>query len=163
MPFLPTNRQEMLDFGWEQCDFVYVIGDAYVDHPSFGHAIISRVLESHGYSVGIISQPDWKNPKSIDVFGRPRLGFLVTAGNMDSMVNHYSVAKHRRATDAFSPGGIMGKKLTRVQINFVNESLLGEVIRIFGAEKDGQVLLYGENSRGRAFEASAELVQREQG
>ena len=75
MNFLPITKQEMLDRGWEQCDFVYVIGDAYVHHPSFGHAIISRILESHGYSVGIISQPDWKNPKSIDVFGRPRLGF----------------------------------------------------------------------------------------
>ena len=91
MSFLPINKQEMLDRGWEQCDFVYVIGDAYVDHHSFGHAIISRILESHGYSVGIISQPDWKNPKSIDIFGRPRLGFLVSGGNMDSMVNHYSV------------------------------------------------------------------------
>ena len=88
MAFLPITKQEMLDRGWTQCDFVYVIGDAYVDHPSFGHAIISRVLESHGYSVGIISQPNWKNPKSIDVFGRPRLGFLVSGGNMDSMVNH---------------------------------------------------------------------------
>ena len=91
MEFLPITRREMLDRGWDACDFVYIIGDAYVDHPSFGHAIISRVLESHGYNVGIISQPDWKDPKSIDVFGRPRLGFLVSGGNMDSMVNHYSV------------------------------------------------------------------------
>ena len=91
MAFLPITKQEMEDRGWTQCDFVYVIGDAYVDHPSFGHAIISRVLESHGYTVGIISQPDWRSSKSIDVFGRPRLGFLVSGGNMDSMVNHYSV------------------------------------------------------------------------
>ncbi|MGM9659132.1 MAG: YgiQ family radical SAM protein, partial [Faecousia sp.] len=98
MAFLPITKQEMQERGWESCDFVYVIGDAYVDHPSFGHAIISRVLEAHGYSVGIISQPDWKNPKSIDVFGRPRLGFLVSGGNMDSMVNHYSVTKHKRKT-----------------------------------------------------------------
>ena len=83
----------MIERGWDSVDFVYVIGDAYVDHPSFGHAIISRVLESHGYRVGIISQPDWKNKKSIQVFGEPRLGFLVSAGNMDSMVNHYSVSK----------------------------------------------------------------------
>lgn len=112
MEFLPITRREMLDRGWDACDFVYIIGDAYVDHPSFGHAIISRVLESHGYNVGIISQPDWKNPKSIDVFGRPRLGFLVSGGNMDSMVNHYSVTKHHRKTDAFTPGGVMGKRRT---------------------------------------------------
>lgn len=100
----------MIERGWNSVDFVYVIGDAYVDHPSFGHAIISRVLESHGYRVGIISQPDWKNKKSIQVFGEPRLGFLVSAGNMDSMVNHYSVSKKRRKTDAYTPGGKMGKR-----------------------------------------------------
>ena len=100
----------MIERGWDSVDFVYVIGDAYVDHPSFGHAIISRVLESHGYRVGIISQPDWKNKKSIQVFGDPRLGFLVSAGNMDSMVNHYSVSKKRRKTDAYTPGGEMGKR-----------------------------------------------------
>ncbi len=120
MSFLPINKQEMLDRGWESCDFVYIIGDAYVDHPSFGHAIISRVLESHGYSVGIISQPDWKNPKSIDTFGRPRLGFLVSGGNMDSMVNHYSVTKHRRKTDAFTPGGVMGKRPDYATIVYCN-------------------------------------------
>ena len=80
--------------GWEQCDFVYVIGDAYVDHTSFGPAIISRVLESHGYKVGIISQPDWKDEASITILGKPRLGFLVCGGNMDTMVNHYTVAKN---------------------------------------------------------------------
>ena len=89
--FLPVSRQDMEERGIDQLDFVYVIGDAYVDHPSFGHAIISRVLESRGYQVGIISQPDWKDPDSIDVFGRPRLGFLISGGNMDSMVNHYYV------------------------------------------------------------------------
>lgn len=98
--FLPVSRKEMKERGMEQLDFVYVIGDAYVDHPSFGHAIISRLLEAHGYTVGIISQPDWKNDESIAVFGEPRLGFLVSAGNMDSMVNHYSVSKKRRQTDA---------------------------------------------------------------
>ena len=87
------SREDMEKRGWDQCDFVYVCGDAYVDHPSFGHAIISRLLEAHGYQVGIISQPDWKNKDSITVLGEPRLGFLVTAGNMDSMVNHYSVSK----------------------------------------------------------------------
>ena len=100
----------MIERGWDKVDFVYVIGDAYVDHPSFGHAVISRVLESHGYRVGIISQPDWKDPESIQVFGEPRLGFLVSAGNMDSMVNHYSVSKKHRKTDAYTPGGEMGKR-----------------------------------------------------
>ena len=99
MEFLPITKQEMLERGIAQPDFVYVIGDAYVDHPSFGHAIISRILESHGYSVVIISQPDWRNPKSIDIFGRPRLGFLVSGGNMDSMVNHYSVFRRCRVTE----------------------------------------------------------------
>ncbi len=100
----------MIERGWDSVDFAYVIGDAYVDHPSFGHAVISRVLESHGYRVGIISQPDWKDPESIQVFGEPRLGFLVSAGNMDSMVNHYSVSKKHRKTDAYTPGGEMGKR-----------------------------------------------------
>ena len=100
----------MIERGWDYVDFVYVIGDAYVDHPSFGHAIISRVLESRGYRVGIISQPDWKRPESIQVFGEPRLGFFVSAGNMDSMVNHYSVSKKHRKTDAYTPGGEMGRR-----------------------------------------------------
>ena len=108
--FLPINQSDMNRRGWTQCDFVYVVGDAYVDHPSFGHAIISRVLEAHGYKVGIISQPDWKNPDSISILGEPRLGFLVCGGNMDSMVNHYSVSRHHRKTDAYTPGGLMGKR-----------------------------------------------------
>lgn len=106
--FLPVSRQEMEERGWDAVDFVYISGDAYVDHPSFGHAIITRVLEAHGYRVGVIAQPDWKEPSSVTEFGEPRLGFLVSAGNMDSMVNHYSVSKKRRKTDAFSPGGAMG-------------------------------------------------------
>ena len=137
MEFLPITRREMLDRGWDTCDFVYIIGDAYVDHPSFGHAIISRVLESHGYNVGIISQPDWKNPKSIDVFGRPRLGFLVSGGNMDSMVNHYSVTKHHRKTDAFTPGGIMGKRpdyATTVYCNLIRQTYKDVPILIGGIE-----------------------------
>ena len=137
MEFLPITRREMLDRGWDVCDFVYIIGDAYVDHPSFGHAIISRVLESHGYNVGIISQPDWKNPKSIDVFGRPRLGFLVSGGNMDSMVNHYSVTKHRRKTDAFTPGGVMGKRpdyATTVYCNLIRQTYKDVPILIGGIE-----------------------------
>ena len=108
--FLPVSRKEMNERGWDQVDFVYISGDAYVDHPSFGHAIITRLLESRGYRVGIIAQPDWKSPDSVTVFGEPRLGFLVSAGNMDSMVNHYSVSKKRRKTDAYTPGGVMGKR-----------------------------------------------------
>ena len=91
--YLPINKEDMKKRGWEQCDFVYISGDAYVDHPSFGPAIISRLLESHGYQVGIIAQPDFRHAESIMALGEPRLGFLVSAGNMDSMVNHYSVAK----------------------------------------------------------------------
>ena len=137
MSFLPINKQEMLERSWESCDFVYIIGDAYVDHPSFGHAIISRVLESHGYSVGIISQPDWKDPKSIDILGRPRLGFLVSGGNMDSMVNHYSVTKHKRQTDAFTPGGAMGKRpdyATVVYCNLIRQRYKDVPILIGGIE-----------------------------
>ena len=102
------NRREMRNRGWDAVDFVYVVGDAYVDHPSFGCAIIARLLEANGYRVGIVAQPDWRDPKSIDVFGEPSLGFLVSSGNMDSMVNHYTVAKKRRKSDAYSPGGKMG-------------------------------------------------------
>ncbi len=108
--YLPVCWEDCVQLGWEWVDFVYVIGDAYVDHPSFGHAIISRVLEAHGFRVGILPQPDWKRKESITVFGRPRLGFLVTGGNMDSMVNHYSVSKKRRQTDAYTPGGVIGKR-----------------------------------------------------
>ena len=108
--FLPVSRQDMKKRGIEQLDFVYISGDAYVDHPSFGHAIITRTLEANGFSIGIIAQPDWRKPESVQVFGEPRLGFLVSAGNMDSMVNHYSVSKKRRKTDAYTPGGEMGKR-----------------------------------------------------
>jgi len=137
MEFLPITKQEMLERGIAQPDFVYVIGDAYVDHPSFGHAIISRILESHGYSVVIISQPDWRNPKSIDIFGRPRLGFLVSGGNMDSMVNHYSVTRHRRKTDSFTPGGVMGKRpdyATIVYCNLIRQTYKDVPILIGGIE-----------------------------
>ena len=137
MEFLPITKQEMLERGIAQPDFVYVIGDAYVDHPSFGHAIISRILENHGYSVVIISQPDWRNPKSIDIFGRPRLGFLVSGGNMDSMVNHYSVTRHRRKTDSFTPGGIMGKRpdyATVVYCNLIRQTYKDVPILIGGIE-----------------------------
>lgn len=121
MAFLPVTREEMLERGWEQPDFVLVTGDAYVDHPSFGHAIISRVLESRGYKVAILSQPDWKSTKDFMRFGRPRLGFLVNSGNVDSMVNHYSVFKHRRKTDSYSPGGVAGKRPDRAVIVYCNK------------------------------------------
>ncbi len=135
--FLPICRQDMLDRGWEQLDFVYVSGDAYVDHPSFGHAIISRILESHGYKVGIIAQPDWKDKDSISEYGEPRLGFLVSGGNMDSMVNHYSVSKKRRANDAFTPGGVMGKRpdyATVVYCNLIRQTYKKTPIIIGGIE-----------------------------
>ena len=118
--FLPVTREEMKKRGWEQVDFVYVSGDAYVDHPSFGAAIIGRLLESRGYRVGMIPQPDWRRKESIQVFGRPRLGFLVTAGNMDSMVNHYTVSKKHRQKDAYSPGGQMGLRPDRAVVVYSN-------------------------------------------
>ena len=135
--FLPISNRDMKARGWEQCDFVYIIGDAYVDHPSFGHAIISRVLEAAGYKVGIISQPDWKNPQSINALGEPRLGFLVMGGNMDSMVNHYSVSKKRRKTDAFTPGGVMGKRpdyAVTVYCNLIRRTYPKKPILIGGIE-----------------------------
>lgn len=118
--FLPVTKHEIKERGWQQADFVYVTGDAYVDHPSFGTAIISRLLESRGYKVAIISQPDWKKKESIQVFGEPRLGFLVSAGNMDSMVNHYTVSGKHRQKDAYSPGGKMGLRPDRAVIVYSN-------------------------------------------
>ena len=118
--FLPICRQDMIDRGWEQVDFVYISGDAYVDHPSFGHAIITRELEAFGYKVGIIAQPDWKDKNSIMIYGEPRLGFLVSAGNMDSMVNHYSVSNKRRSKDSLTPGGVMGKRPDYATIVYSN-------------------------------------------
>ena len=135
--FLPITKEDMTRRGWDQVDFVYVIGDAYVDHPSFGPAIISRVLEAEGYRVGIISQPDWKDPQSIQVLGEPRLAFLVSAGNMDSMVNHYSVSKKRRSKDFFTPGGVMGKRpdhATVVYGNLIRRSYPRKAMIIGGIE-----------------------------
>ena len=120
MGFLPMDKQEMLARGWDHVDFAYVCGDAYVDHPSFGCAIIARLLEANGYRVGIIAQPDWRDPASVAEFGEPRLGFLVSAGNMDSMVNHFTVAKKRRRTDAYSPGGATGLRPDRACIVYGN-------------------------------------------
>ncbi|MBQ4233836.1 MAG: YgiQ family radical SAM protein, partial [Firmicutes bacterium] len=135
--FLPICPEDMKKRGWDQADFVYVIGDAYVDHSSFGPAIISRVLESRGYKVAIISQPDYSDPKSIAVFGKPRLGFLVSAGNMDSMVNHYTVNKKPRSTDSYSPGGKAGLRpnyATIVYCNLINRLFKDSPVIIGGIE-----------------------------
>ena len=110
----------MRERGWDAVDFVYVCGDAYVDHPSFGSAIITRLLEARGYRVGVIAQPDWRNPESVSTFGEPRLAFLVSAGNMDSLVNHFTVAKKRRRTDAYSPGGKAGLRPDRACVVYGN-------------------------------------------
>ena len=132
--FLPTTAQEMKNRGWDKPDFVYVCGDAYVDHPSFGLSIISRVLEAKGYRVAILSQPDYKSPDAFREFGRPRLGFLVSAGNIDSMVAHYTVAKKKRSYDYYSPGGKMGKRPDRATIVYCNciRQAYGDVPIILG-------------------------------
>lgn len=135
--FLPTTKKEMKALGIEQLDFVYVTGDAYVDHPSFGTAIISRILQAYGYTVGIISQPDWKDDGSINEFGEPKLAFLVSAGNMDSMVNHYTVSKKRRKNDNYTPGGVMGKRpdyATIVYSNLIRHTYKKTPILIGGIE-----------------------------
>ena len=135
--FLPVTRKEMEERGIWQPDFVYITGDAYVDHPSFGAAIITRLLESQGYSVGVIAQPDWKKKESIAVFGEPRLAFLVSAGNMDSMVNHYTVAKKHRKQDAYSPGGCMGLRPDRavtVYSNLIRQTYKDTPIILGGVE-----------------------------
>ena len=111
--FLPISKQDMIDRGWEDVDFVYVSGDAYVDHPAFGAAIITRVLEDAGYRVAFLSQPDWHSVKDFTQFGRPLLGFFVSSGNIDSMVAHYTAAKRKRGEDAYSPGGKNGKRPDR--------------------------------------------------
>ncbi|MBQ4141007.1 MAG: YgiQ family radical SAM protein [Clostridia bacterium] len=132
--FLPINPEEVKARGWDRPDFVYVTGDAYVDHPSFGVAIISRVLEAAGYRVAILAQPDWKTLDDIKRFGRPRLGFLVTAGNVDSMVSHYSVTRHRRSYDYYSPGGKTGLRPDRATIVYSNliRQAFGDVPIILG-------------------------------
>ena len=120
--FLPVDREDMEKRGWGEVDFVLVTGDAYVDHPSFGTAVISRLLESHGYKTAVLSQPEWKNPDDFRKFGRPRLGFLINSGNVDSMVNHYSVFRHRRKRDVYSPGGKTGKRPDRAVIVYSNRA-----------------------------------------
>lgn len=135
--FLPISKKDMKKRGWDTVDFVYIIGDAYVDHSSFGPAIISRVLESRGFRVGIISQPDWTVDESVCVFGVPRLGFLVSGGNMDPMVNHYTVSKKKRKSDAYTPGGVTGKRpdhATVVYCNLIRRTYKNTPIIIGGIE-----------------------------
>ena len=137
MGFLPVTRAEMEARGWDAPDFVFISGDAYVDHPSFGPSIISRVLEAHGYRVAMLAQPDWRDDASVRIFGRPKLGFLVSSGNMDSMVNHYTVAKKRRSFDAYSPGGETGRRpdrATTVYCNLIRKSYRDVPIIIGGIE-----------------------------
>ena len=141
--FLPVTREEMLEKGWQQPDFIYVSGDAYVDHPSFGAAIISRVLENAGYKVAMLSQPDWHSAQSFTVFGRPRLGFLVSSGNIDSMVAHYTAAKKKRSEDAYSPGGKAGLRPDRAVIVYCN--------RIREAYGDVPILIGGLEASLRRF------------
>ena len=113
MAFLPISMEEVTAWGWDAPDFVLVTGDAYVDHNTFGLAIISRVLESHGYRVAILAQPDWHNDRDFTRFGRPKLGFMVNSGNIDSMVAHYTTARKRRSSDAYSPGRKTGYRPDR--------------------------------------------------
>lgn len=137
MSFLPMTMEEVKQRGWEQVDFVYITGDSYVDHPSFGCAIISRVLEAKGYKVAILSQPDWNNHKEFTRFGKPRLGFLITSGNIDSMVAHYTVAKRKRSDDVYTAGGKAGKRPDRavtVYSNIVRKLYPDSVIIIGGLE-----------------------------
>ncbi|MGD9569781.1 MAG: YgiQ family radical SAM protein [Sedimentibacter sp.] len=137
MDFLPINIDDMKKRGWEQCDFVFVTGDAYVDHSSFAVGIISRLLERYGYKIGIIAQPDWKNINSFKKLGEPRLGFLVNSGNIDSMVNHYTTFKKKRSTDAYSPGGAPNLRPDRavtVYSNRIREAYKHAPIIIGGIE-----------------------------
>lgn len=135
MDFLPVCKEDMKKRGWESLDFVYISGDAYVDHPSFGAAIITRILENLGYKVGIIPQPDWKSTKDFTKLGKPRLAFLVSGGNIDSMVNHYTVAKKRRSHDLYSPGGENGHRPDRATIVYCQ--------RLREAYKDVPILIGG--------------------
>ena len=143
MDFLPVSKEDMKKRGWEQLDFVYISGDAYVDHPSFGHAIICRQLERFGYKVGIIAQPDFRSAEDFKRLGKPRLGFLISAGNVDSMVNHYSVFKKRRRTDYYSPGGEAGKRPDRACIVYT--------ARAKEAYRDVPVILGGIEASLRRF------------
>ncbi|MEE3362817.1 MAG: YgiQ family radical SAM protein, partial [Anaerovoracaceae bacterium] len=137
MSFLPVTEKEMKERGWRQPDFVMVTGDAYVDHPSFGTAIISRLLERFGYNVCILAQPDWRSADDFRRFGKPRLGFLISSGSVDSMVNNYSVFKRRRKEDRYSPGGRAGMRPDRavtVYCNRAREAYPGVPVIIGGLE-----------------------------
>ena len=141
--FLPVCAEDVRKRGWDSVDFVYVTGDAYIDHPSFGVSIISRVLEDAGYRVAILAQPDYRTKDAFQIFGRPRLGFLVTAGNIDSMVAHYTVSKKRRSYDYYSPGGKMGLRPDRAVIVYSN--------RIREAYGDVPIILGGLEASLRRF------------
>ena len=117
--FIPISRRDMNEHGWKECDFIFVSGDAYVDHHSFAAALLCRLLEAEGFRTGIIPQPNWKDPSSYTVLGRPRLAFLVGAGSMDSMVAHYTAAKRLRSDDAYSPGGKSGLRPDRATLVYV--------------------------------------------
>ncbi|SDK67085.1 YgiQ family radical SAM protein [Natronincola ferrireducens] len=141
--FLPINKKDMKERGWEELDFVLISGDAYVDHPSFGAAVIGRVLENRGYRVGIIAQPSWKSVEDFKALGKPKLGFLVTAGNIDSMVNHYTVGKKKRTDDLYSPGGKGGYRPDRASIVYSH--------RIKEAYRDVPIILGGIEASLRRF------------
>ena len=117
-PFLPTTREEMDQLGWDSCDVIVVTGDAYVDHPSFGMAIIGRLLESQGFRVGIIAQPDWSSAEAFKALGKPNLYFGVAAGNMDSMINRYTADRRLRHDDAYTPGNVGGKRPDRATLHY---------------------------------------------
>ncbi len=141
--FLPVCREDMINRGWEQLDFLCITGDAYVDHPSFGHAIISRVLERHGYKVGIVALPDWNKKDDFLKMGKPRLAVLVSAGNIDSMVNHYTASKKRRSEDVYAPGNKAGKRPDRATIVYCN--------RIRECFKDTPIIIGGVEASLRRF------------
>ena len=141
--FLPVNAKEARARGWDAPDFVYVTGDAYVDHPSFGLAIISRVLEQAGWRVAMLPQPDWHSCEPFKAYGRPKVGFLVTAGVIDSMVNHYTAAKKKRSEDAYSPGGKAGHRPDRATIVYCN--------RIREAYRDVPIAIGGVEASLRRF------------
>ncbi len=166
LDFLPISQADMKRRGWDYVDFVYVSGDAYVDHPSFGMAIITRLLEAHGYRVGIIAQPNWRDPQSVCTFGEPRLGFLVSSGNMDSMVNHYTVARKRRSQDAYSPGGASGLRpdhATVVYGNLIRRTFKNTPIILGGIEASLRRLAhydYWDNKLKRSIllDSGADLI-----
>ena len=141
--FLPITTEEMKQRGWNEVDFVLVTADAYVDHPSFANAIIGRVVEDCGFKVGIIAQPDWNKDESFKIFGKPKYAFLVSGGNIDSMVNHYTVNKKKRSTDSYSPGGKAGLRPDRPTIVYSN--------KIRGIYKNVPIIIGGIEASLRRF------------